>query len=140
MNIKFLFVFAQNFKQMFPHASTNCLDLLTNLLQFHPDKRITATEAMQQPYFDNIKAQGYVSAQPNTTQKSSSADSNSTGGGVSVKGTGSPNASSPSSGSTDNGRSSSFDHTHTADGTGPLDAAKEKRNESPANIRKNVRN
>lgn len=123
---------------MFPHASANCLELLSNLLQFHPDKRITAIEAMQQPYFDNIKAQGYVSTQPNATPKSISADSNSTGGGVSVKVAGSSNASSPSSGSTDKGRSSSFDHTHIADGTGPLDAAKEKRNESPTNIRKNV--
>lgn len=112
---------------MFPSASSNCLDLLSSLLQFNPDKRISPTEAMLHPYFDGIKAQGYVN---NPSHKVVSSRST---GNQKESSTGS----SPSSGSTDNCRNSNIS-CHSGNSS-PLDAAREKQNESPANIRKNVR-
>jgi len=37
-------------RDMFPTASDEALDLIKNLLQFNPNKRLTATQALQHPY------------------------------------------------------------------------------------------
>ncbi|KAF6766349.1 Pkinase-domain-containing protein [Ephemerocybe angulata] len=39
------------FRNKFPHLSTNGLDLLMSLLTYDPDQRMTADEALQHPYF-----------------------------------------------------------------------------------------
>lgn len=39
-----------DFKQMFPTASDNAVDMLRGMLKFHPDRRITAEQALGHPY------------------------------------------------------------------------------------------
>ncbi|KAG9411895.1 hypothetical protein AC1031_017528 [Aphanomyces cochlioides] len=40
---------------VFPHANPEALNLLDKLLQFDPNERITATDALQHPYFDSCR-------------------------------------------------------------------------------------
>lgn len=48
---KLLFSPARRFPvQLFPNASEQAADLLHKLLEFNPDKRITAEEALRHPY------------------------------------------------------------------------------------------
>jgi cell division cycle 2-like len=39
------------FRQKFPHLSTSGLDFLMSCLTYDPEKRVTAQEALQHPYF-----------------------------------------------------------------------------------------
>jgi len=41
---------AKKLRDMFPTASEDALDLLKSLLQFNPNKRLTADQALQHPY------------------------------------------------------------------------------------------
>ena len=52
-------------QQLYPNASADALDLLDKLLQFNPDKRITASEALAHPYlaqFHNVADEPTLSA------------------------------------------------------------------------------
>ena len=40
--------------QVYPNQDATCLDLLDNLLKFSPDKRLSATEALAHPYFEEL--------------------------------------------------------------------------------------
>ena len=42
------------FKQVFPDASSQAIDLLARMLQFDPRKRITVEEALQHPYLAQL--------------------------------------------------------------------------------------
>lgn len=102
----------KNFKAMYPSASDSCIELLLSFLQFDPDMRITPAEAITHPFFDGIKAQGYLNGHKVDSEKE-------TGATVS-----------PQSGSTD------CDET---DCLAPLNAEREKNREAPVNLRRNVR-
>lgn len=45
---------------MFPNASEDCIRLLKSMLQFDPYARLTTEDAMNDPYFNVIKEQGYI--------------------------------------------------------------------------------
>jgi mitogen-activated protein kinase 15 len=41
---------AKRLRDMFPTANDDALDLLMNLMQFNPSKRLTAEQALKHPY------------------------------------------------------------------------------------------
>jgi len=43
-----------NLKEKFPAASPDALDLMTKMLQFHPDKRVSVADAMKHPYLAQL--------------------------------------------------------------------------------------
>jgi len=43
-----------NLKEKFPNASPDALDLMTKMLQFHPEKRISVSAAMKHPYLAQL--------------------------------------------------------------------------------------
>lgn len=48
-----------NLDELFPHVQDEARDLLTKLLVFNPDKRITADEALKHPFFASIRDPEY---------------------------------------------------------------------------------
>lgn len=45
---------------MFPASSEQALSLLKAMLQFNPEKRISAKDALSHPYFNTIKEKGHL--------------------------------------------------------------------------------
>ena len=41
-------------KELFPEASENALDLLNQMLHFNPKRRITIQECLKHPYFKDL--------------------------------------------------------------------------------------
>jgi serine/threonine protein kinase len=50
----------QNLRERFPACAADAIDLLQGMLQFNPDKRITAEDALTHPFFNTIKEQGHL--------------------------------------------------------------------------------
>ena len=53
--IKALNQIPRDFREVFPNANPLCLDLLHRLLTINPMKRITVEEALEHPYFADIR-------------------------------------------------------------------------------------
>ena len=47
-------IHSPQFQHKFPYLTAAGLDLLTSFLTYDPDKRITAAEALQHPYFKSV--------------------------------------------------------------------------------------
>lgn len=45
----------KSFKERYPHASDESIDLLEGLLAFNPEKRLTVEQALQHPFFREIR-------------------------------------------------------------------------------------
>jgi renal tumor antigen len=41
-------------KNLIPHATPDCVDLIEQLLKYDPDERITASDALKHPYFRDL--------------------------------------------------------------------------------------
>lgn len=41
-------------KNLIPHATPECVDLIEQLLKYNPEERITAEEALRHPYFREL--------------------------------------------------------------------------------------
>jgi serine/threonine protein kinase len=95
---------------MFPNATEDCVRLLKSMLQFDPCLRISTDNALNDPFFNPIKEQGYVSPP-----------------------TGAENVS-PNSEATDSSQASMLPH-HVGEALNP---DKEKIRESPLHLKHNV--
>lgn len=51
--------------QLIPHASSECQELISKMLTYNPDERITARQALNSPYFKDLKAQDSKVSQAN---------------------------------------------------------------------------
>lgn len=56
----------RTFQHMFPNASPEATDLVAKLLQFNPDKRITAEEALRHPYVAQFHNEADEPSHPTT--------------------------------------------------------------------------
>jgi serine/threonine protein kinase len=50
----------QDLQARFPGCNAEAMELLTAMLQFNPDKRISAEDALSHPFFSTIKEQGHL--------------------------------------------------------------------------------
>jgi renal tumor antigen len=41
-------------KNLIPHATPDCVDLIEQLLKYDPEERITAVAALKHPYFRDL--------------------------------------------------------------------------------------
>lgn len=53
-------MFTQDLATRFPGCGPEAMELLSAMLQFNPDKRISAEEALSHPFFNTIKEQGHL--------------------------------------------------------------------------------
>jgi serine/threonine protein kinase len=59
---------SQGFRERFPRADLSALDLLECMLRFDPARRITAAQALEHPFFNEIKQKGYLNSYHNSNQ------------------------------------------------------------------------
>jgi len=52
----------QDLGRKYPSSDVHALHLLRTMLNFCPEKRITAAEAVEHPYFNEIKKKGYINS------------------------------------------------------------------------------
>jgi serine/threonine protein kinase len=50
----------QNLERQYPVVGAHGLQLIRAMLRFNPADRITAEDALEHPYFDDIKKKGYI--------------------------------------------------------------------------------
>lgn len=55
MDFNFPHKIGTGIKSLIPHASPECLDIITQLLIYDPDKRISARKALMHPFFIDIR-------------------------------------------------------------------------------------
>lgn len=58
----------QGIKSIYPAIDDLAVDLIHSLLKFNPEERISASEAIQHPFFDEIKKKGYLNSYQNNNQ------------------------------------------------------------------------
>jgi serine/threonine protein kinase len=51
---------AKSLEKTYPHIGEHGLQLMLSMLRFNPADRITAEEALEHPYFEDIKRKGYI--------------------------------------------------------------------------------
>lgn len=52
-------------KQLIPHVSADCQELISKLLTYNPDERMTARQALNSPYFKELRTQDTKVSQAN---------------------------------------------------------------------------
>jgi len=57
MEFNFPDVQGTGLSKLIPHASAEVLDLITKMLIYNPDNRITASQAVKHPWFAEIREQ-----------------------------------------------------------------------------------
>jgi serine/threonine protein kinase len=65
MDFNFPHVVGTGISQLVPHVSPECLELISKLLIYNPDERMTARQALNYPYFKELRSQETKVAQPN---------------------------------------------------------------------------
>ncbi|CAM9516757.1 unnamed protein product [Ectocarpus sp. 4 AP-2014] len=70
--------------QLIPHASTECVDLITKLLRYDWSDRCTARESLRHPYFREIREVDQRKAQAESTSKLARGTTEDAGGGDSA--------------------------------------------------------
>ena len=57
MDFNFPQIVGTGINQLIPHISPECQDLISKLLIYNPDERMTARQALNSPYFKDLRAQ-----------------------------------------------------------------------------------
>ena len=57
--------------KLIPHASPEAVDLMDKMLSYDPNKRITSRQALQHPYFTNLREKEKIAPQVTITGKTS---------------------------------------------------------------------
>ncbi len=61
----------QGLQSSFPRMDPQCIDLITQMLQFDPSRRISASAALSHPFFNEIKQKGYLTTYQQNNQHTS---------------------------------------------------------------------
>ena len=71
---------------LIPHATPECQELISKLLTYNPDERMTARQALNSPYFKDLKAQDSKVSQANIHKELSGGSPTSSGDEHSIDG------------------------------------------------------